>query len=311
MISIQHLTRSFGTNHVLRDVSLSVPPGTVLALLGPNGAGKTTLINILSTLLLPSSGIATIGGHDVVRHSEQVRSIISLTGQFAAVDDLLTGDENLRLLGRLWHLPASEVQSRSEDLLARLDLTDARGRLVKTYSGGMRRKLDLALSLLSRPEVLFLDEPTTGLDPRSRLALWEIVRSLAADGMTVFVTTQYLDEADFLADQVAVIDCGQIIATGSPAMLKRDLARAQAIFTVDLAERIPQAITLMGDHASHDPDQPEIIRVPIDGPDDLRQLLDRFEQADIPLSHVALHEPTLDDVFFALTGHSTATEEAA
>lgn len=311
MISIQHLTKSFGSNHVLRDVSLTLPAGSVLALLGPNGAGKTTLINILSTLSLPDAGIATIGGYDVVHHPEQVRSIISLTGQFAAVDDLLTGDENLRLLGRLWHLSPGDVQSRSQDLLDRLGLSDARSRLVKTYSGGMRRKLDLALSLLSQPQVLFLDEPTTGLDPRSRLALWEIVRSLAADGMTVFLTTQYLEEADYLADQIAVIDGGRIIATGTPAILKRDLARSQVILTIDAAERIPQAIALLGTNAAHDPAQPTVLRVPIDGPNDLRHLLDDLDRANISLTHVTLQEPTLDDVFFTLTGHSTQNEEAA
>src|SRR5688572_19953632 len=216
MISISGMTKSFGGNQALAGLDLEVSQGSIIALLGPNGAGKTTLVRILATLMTPDAGRATVAGHDVVRQPREVRKAISLTGQFAAVDELLTGEENLRMMGRLLHQRRAEVRRRTGELLERFDLVEAARRPVKTYSGGMRRRLDIAISLLGTPRVLFLDEPTTGLDPRSRIAVWELVRQLVSEGVTVLLTTQYLEEADQLADRITVIDRGKVIASGRP-----------------------------------------------------------------------------------------------
>lgn len=224
IIQVIGITKSYARQKVLASVDLTVCEGSVVAVLGPNGAGKTTLVRILSTLTMPDSGTATIAGHDVVREAGKVRAVISLTGQHAAVDELLTGAENMRLMTRLWHLDCTAGKRRSQDLLERFDLLPARNKPVKDYSGGMRRKLDLALSLIAHPRVLFLDEPTTGLDPRSRIAMWEAVRELTANGTTVLLTTQYLEEADQLANSIAMIDGGRVIAEGTPASLKRTIS---------------------------------------------------------------------------------------
>ncbi len=286
-IEVEGLTKSYGDRPVLTGLDLQVQPGEVLALLGPNGAGKTTLITILSTLARPDAGEARIAGFDVVRQPDQVRRVISLTGQHAAVDEVLTGAENLRLIGRLNGLDDVIARKRSEQLLVAFDLVDAGRRRVRTYSGGMRRRLDLALGLVCDAQVIFLDEPTTGLDTRSRQALWDVVSGLARSGITVLLTTQYLEEADRLADRVAVLSGGRIVAQGSPAELKSRVgAEVLEIRAADesvLAER------------------------PIDGsPESVRQALEDLGPAVRPDTQVVLRRPTLDDVFLALTEEVSA-----
>ncbi|KRD43444.1 ABC transporter [Cellulomonas sp. Root930] len=279
------LRKSYGDLTVLDGVDLDVGKGEVLALLGPNGAGKTTTVRILSTLLKPDGGTAHVAGVDVVRQPAQVRAAISLTGQFAAVDDLLTGTENLHLMARLAHLGRAEVRTRSAELLELFDLTDAGKRVVKTYSGGMRRRLDLAVGLLSRPQVVFLDEPTTGLDPRSRNDLWDVIRSVVASGTTVLLTTQYLEEADQLADRVAVIDHGRVIADGTARELKRAVGSAHV--ELRLKDGTEERIVTDGS-------------VP-----DVRRILADVERRGIDVEHWEVRSPTLDDVFLTLTGRST------
>lgn len=287
MIVARGLRKSFGPQTVLDGIDLRVDRGEVLALLGPNGAGKTTTIDILSTLLRPDAGTATIAGHDVLRSPERVREAISLTGQYAALDELLTGTENLRLMARLAHLRRAEIASRSAEMLELFDLTDAGDKLVKTYSGGMRRRLDLAVSLLTRPSVIFLDEPTTGLDPRSRNGLWEIVRDVVAAGTTVLLTTQYLAEADELADRIAVIDHGAVIAEGTAGDLKRQVGSAHVELT--RADGVTE-------------------RIPTDGSvGDVRRILGDVESRvhapeRLAVERWEIREPTLDDVFLQLTG---------
>jgi daunorubicin resistance ABC transporter ATP-binding subunit len=283
MIRTRGLQKAFGATPVLTAVDLTVPRGQVLGLLGPNGAGKTTTVEILSTLLRPDGGTATVAGHDVVREPERVRETISLTGQYAAVDELLTGRENLRLMARLAHLPRAAGRRRADELLELFDLVDAADRLVRTYSGGMHRRLDLAVSLLTRPQVIFLDEPTTGLDPRSRADLWEVVRDVVAGGATVLLTTQYLDEADALADRVAVLDRGRVIADGTAAELKRQVGAAHV--ELQLADGRTERIAT---DAS----------VP-----DVRRILADVERRALPVETWRVAVPTLDDVFLTLTGH--------
>ena len=280
-IVAQDMCKSFGGHLVLDKVSVAVEEGTILALLGPNGAGKTTMVRILSTLIPADSGSMHIAGHDVVTDPDGVRAVIGVTGQFSAVDNLLTGAENLQLMADLRHLGRETGRRRVAELLEQFDLTDAAHKLLSTYSGGMRRRLDLAMTLVSKPQVIFLDEPTTGLDPRSRLTMWQIIRELAMSGVTILLTTQYLDEADQLADRIAVLDQGRIVAEGTPAELK---------------SRIP------GGH-----DQ-LVLRVPADGTvDSLRGLLDELHEARISVERLTIHTPDLDDVFFAVTGsHVTA-----
>ena len=247
------LAKRFGETTALDGVDLAVRTGSVLGLLGPNGAGKTTAVRILTTLLAPDAGHAEVCGHDVVRDAHRVRGLIGLTGQYASVDEMLTGTENLVLIGRLLGLPRAQARARARELLAQFDLADAAGRAAKTYSGGMRRRLDLAASLVSRPRVLFLDEPTTGLDPRSRLDMWQVVRELVADGVTVLLTTQYLDEADQLADEIAVVDHGRLIATGTPAELKaRTGAQPLVVRPADAAD-LPIVRSVVRDVTGADP----------------------------------------------------------
>jgi len=281
VISARGLRKSYGDLVVLDGVDLDVERGHVLALLGPNGAGKTTIVRVLSTLLAPDAGTARVAGHDVLSDPTRVRAAISLTGQDVALDDLLTGEENMRLMARLAHLPRAEVRSRSAELLEQFGLTDAARRLVRTYSGGMRRRLDLAVSLLGHPQVLFLDEPTTGLDPRSRNELWDVIRGVVAAGATVLLTTQYLEEADQLADRVAVIDHGRIIAQGTAGELKAAVGSAH----VELVLR-----------------DGTVERLATDGSvADVRRLLGDVEQRRLDVAGWQVCTPTLDDVFLTLT----------
>ncbi|NHT17969.1 ATP-binding cassette domain-containing protein [Cellulomonas sp. IC4_254] len=282
MIEARALRKAFGSTSVLAGVDLAVPRGGVLGLLGPNGAGKTTTVEVLSTLLRPDGGTATVAGHDVVREPDRVREAISLTGQYAAVDELLTGRENLRLMARLAHLPRAAGRARGDELLELFDLVAAADRLVRTYSGGMRRRLDLALGLLTRPAVLFLDEPTTGLDPRSRSDLWAVIRDVVAGGATVLLTTQYLDEADALADRVAVLDHGRVIAQGTAAELKSGVGAAH----VEL--RLADGRT---ERVATDASVP-----------DVRRILADVELRRLPVDSWRVAVPTLDDVFLTLTG---------
>jgi len=303
------LEKSYGEVRVLDGVDLRVPAGSVFALLGPNGAGKTTAVRILATLIAPDGGTATVAGHDVVAGRRGVRRAISLTGQYAAVDELQTGGENLRMMGRLAGLSRAEARARARDLLARFDLVDAGDRRVGTYSGGMRRRLDLAASLVTRPAVLFLDEPTTGLDPRSRSAMWEVIRELVDAGVTVFLTTQYLEEADGLADRIAVIDGGRIVAEGTAAQLKRMIAGPRVDLTPAGPGAFAEMAELLGERVTTRDADALVLGVPTDGSAaDVRALLDEVDPHGDRLASFAIHDATLDDVFLALTGHTTPEE---
>ncbi|MDG4826207.1 ATP-binding cassette domain-containing protein [Asanoa sp. WMMD1127] len=298
------LRKSFGAKVVLDGLDLEVRGGTVFALLGPNGAGKTTAVRILSTLIRSDGGQARVAGHDVAAEADAVRGAIGVTGQFSAVDDLLTGEENLVLMADLHHLGKAEGRRRAADLLERFDLTDAAKKLASTYSGGMRRKLDLAMTLVGDPSVIFLDEPTTGLDPRSRRTMWEIIRSLVAGGVTIFLTTQYLDEADELADRIAVLDQGRVVAVGSAEELKRGLPGGHVRLRFADADGLAAAAAEFAGAARDD--EALTLEVPGDGGvRALRALLDRLERAGIEVEDLSVHTPDLDDVFFALTGHPT------
>jgi ABC-2 type transport system ATP-binding protein len=300
-IVARDVRKSFGDQVVLDDVSLAVEEGTIHALLGPNGAGKTTMVRILSTLIPADSGSMRIAGHDVVSDADGVRAIIGVTGQFSAVDNLLTGAENLRLMADLRHLGRGAGQRRVTELLEQFDLTDAADRLLSTYSGGMRRRLDLAMTLVGEPRVIFLDEPTTGLDPRSRLTMWEIVRKLASAGVTILLTTQYLDEADHLADRIAVLDEGRIVAEGTPAELKSRIPGGHVRLHFAGPDLLRSAVGLLP-AASSDQDQ-LVLQVPADGTvDSLRRLLNELHEARIVVEHLSIHTPDLDDVFFTVTG---------
>ncbi len=312
IIRVSELTKAYGQKAVLDRIDLDVPEGSTVALLGPNGAGKTTLIRILATLLAPDSGRATIAGHDVVREPHQVRQVISLTGQFTAVDELLTGEENMRLMTRLWNLRGTEGIRRGQALLERFDLQTARKRQVRHYSGGMRRKLDLALSLVARPRVLFLDEPTTGLDPRSRLAMWETVRELARNGTTVLLTTQYLEEADQLAGMIVMIDHGRILAQGTPGELKREIFGARVGLHFGSDALFQQAACLLGGRATADATIHRSLLVETGtGTDIVHALLNELADANVRVERMSVHEPTLDDVFLHLTGRNAAPGKAA
>ena len=300
-IDVRGLRKSFGDKTVLDDVDLTVESATVTALLGPNGAGKTTIVNILSTLLRPDGGTASVNGADVVRNPDDVRAVIGLTGQFSAVDSLITGEENLLLMARLRHLGAKRSKQRVAELLEQFDLVEAARKPLTTYSGGMRRRLDLAMTLVATPSVLFLDEPTTGLDPRSRHTMWDIVRRLVADGTTVLLTTQYLDEADELADRIAVLDGGRIVANGTPDELKRLVPGGHIRLRFADAAAVDTASTLL--HGSSRDDAALALTVPSDGGvGTLRTVLDRLDAADLEVDDLSIHTPDLDDVFFALTG---------
>ena len=300
-ISITGLRKSFGDHVVLDGIDLSVEDGSVFALLGPNGAGKTTMVDILCTLSRADAGAVLVGGHDVVGEAEAVRAAIAVTGQFSAVDNLLTGEENLRLMTDLRHLGREEGRRRIAGLLERFDLGEAARKPVVTYSGGMRRKLDLAMGLVSNPRIVFLDEPTTGLDPRSRRTMWDIVRELVADGVTIFLTTQYLEEADQLADRIGVLDRGRLVAEGTADELKRLVPGATLRLTFrDRPGLESAAAALPGATAS-----PEnlTLAVPSDGSlPSLRAVLSRLDDASVDAQHLTVDTPDLDDVFLALTG---------
>jgi ABC-2 type transport system ATP-binding protein len=306
-IEARGLRKSYGTKVVLDGVDLTVGTGTVTALLGPNGAGKTTFVNILSTLLRPDGGTASVNGADVVRDPEAVRAAIGLTGQFSAVDKLLTGEENLLLMARLRHLGAKQSKQRVADLLERFDLTAAARTPLATYSGGMQRRLDLAMTLVSTPSVIFLDEPTTGLDPRSRHTVWDIVRGLVADGTTVLLTTQYLDEADELANRIAVLDGGRIVADGTPDELKRLVPGGHIRLRFADAADLDAASRLLNGSALDESGL--ALTVPSDGGvGALRTVLDRLAAAGLEADDLSIHTPDLDDVFFALTGAAARAE---
>ncbi|BCB75610.1 daunorubicin resistance protein DrrA family ABC transporter ATP-binding protein [Phytohabitans flavus] len=302
------LRKSFGDKLVLDGVDLRVAPATVYALLGPNGAGKTTIVRVLSTLLRLDAGTARVGGHDVTAHPDAVRAMIGVTGQFSAVDNLLTGVENLHLMGDLHHLGRREVRGRAERLLADFDLVEAGGKPVQVYSGGMRRRLDLAMTLMGDPRIIFLDEPTTGLDPRSRRNMWQIIRDLVADGVTIFLTTQYLEEADHLADRVAVLDHGRVIAEGTPHELKRRVPGGHIRLQFPDARALAAAAAIL-DGASPDAEA-LTLQVPGDtGVRSLRALLDRLDRAAVEVDTLSVHLPDLDDVFLALTGKEDRERE--
>ena len=306
-ILTHELRKAYGPVQALSGIDLAVPEGSILGLLGPNGAGKTTAVRILATLLAPDGGHASVAGHDVVQEPDAVRSLIGLTGQYAAVDENLTGRENLELVGRLLHLDRGEARARGEELLREFDLVESAGRPVRTYSGGMRRRLDLAASLVGHPAVLFLDEPTTGLDPRSRVALWDVIGRLAADGTTILLTTQYLEEADRLADRIAVIDGGQVIAEGTSAELKDRLGEDVVELRIVDAARGPEAAALLRPLAAIEPRlDPEHgrISVPVHhGAGTLAEIVRRIDGAGLEVAELSLHRPSLDDVFLTLTGH--------
>jgi ABC-2 type transport system ATP-binding protein len=301
------LVKTFGKDvRALDNLSLQVQPGTVLGLLGPNGAGKTTAVNVLTTLLRPDSGSAEVAGTDVVRDPDAVRRSIGLAGQFAAVDDNLTGAENLVLVGRLNHMPTAAARARATELLDRFELTDAGGRLAKTYSGGMRRRLDLAAALVSRPPVLFLDEPTTGLDPRSRIGLWEVIEELVREGTTLLLTTQYLEEADRLAQQIAVVDHGRVIAEGTSEQLKARLGGARVeVRVADADQARALAAELDGRGFGDVGAEDDVVLVPAaEGAGTVVEIVRRLDAAGITPRGLQLREPSLDDVFLALTGHA-------
>jgi len=309
IIRTEQLVKHFGDVEALKGIDLEVHKGTVFGLLGPNGAGKTTGVRILTTLLLPTGGRAEVDGLDVVRDSEELRFRIGLAGQSAAVDENLTGLENLELVGRLYHLPKAEARRRGGEVLERFDLSDAADRPAKTYSGGMRRRLDVAASLVGRPDVLFLDEPTTGLDPRSRIDVWDFIRELQSEGTTLLLTTQYLEEADQLADRIAVIDVGTVIAEGTSDQLKDQIGGEVLELHVDdpadLA-RVSEALTGVGAGAPTVDEAARLVRIPVGGEgfEALRDSVRRLDEGKIWVADIALHRPTLDDVFLSLTGRA-------
>ena len=305
-IEVAGLRKSYADRAVLAGIDLTVPTGTVYALLGPNGAGKTTTVRILTTLLAADAGQARVAGYDVRTESDDVRGAIGVTGQFSAVDELLTGRENLRLMADLAHLPRAQSDARVEDLLTRFDLTEAADRRTATYSGGMKRRLDLAMTMVARPRLIFLDEPTTGLDPRSRRDLWAIVRELVADGVTIFLTTQYLDEADELAHRVGVLHGGRLVAEGTPAELKRTVPGGQVEVTFTSPQALASAASSYAD-ATADP-AALTLSIPHDGGlDSLQRLIAGLDASAV--SGFEVRTPDLDDVFLALTGQPAETAD--
>ena len=307
------LVKHFGDNHAVDDVSFVVPTGTVLGLLGPNGAGKTTLVRMLTTLSVPTSGTGRVAGYDILTQPNEVRRSMGLTGQAATVDEILTGRENLRLIGSLYGLPKKYVRDVSDTLLERFDLAQAGDRMAKTYSGGMRRRLDLAVSLLAAPPILFLDEPTTGLDPQSRSGLWAVLRELVQEGTTLVLTTQYLEEADQLADEIVVVDKGKVIAAGTPTQLKDQAGKASVVVTLTHAADLDVAARLMRSHS------PEVhiergsrrVTAQAGGLGDMTRIAAIFETSGIELDDLGLARPSLDDVFLHLTGHRAEDQAAA
>jgi ABC-2 type transport system ATP-binding protein len=309
MIKAENLIKTYkrGSVKALDGLSLEVKAGTVLGVLGPNGAGKTTCVRVLSTLIAPDSGLATVDGIDVVKDPEAVRKIIGLSGQYAAVDETLTGWDNLVMFGRLYQLKKSEAVSRAEDLLEQFRLTEAAKRPIKTYSGGMRRRLDLAASLIVRPKVLFLDEPTTGLDPRGRLEMWEVIETLVSEGTTLLLTTQYLEEADQLADDIVVIDQGRVIAQGTSSQLKDQVGGNRlevAVAASDFAAAREIMARMGGSETPYVDEVLHQISVPVrEGSKELTEAVRLFDTAGIAILDLALKRPSLDDVFLKLTGH--------
>lgn len=303
------LRKSFGDNLVLDGIDLNVAVGTVFSLLGPNGAGKTTAVKILSTLITADSGDIQVAGHDLAQDPDAVRAAIGVTGQFSAVDGLLTGRENLILMADLHRLGKREGRRRADELLEQFDLVEAGKKMASTYSGGMQRRLDLAMTLVGDPKLIFLDEPTTGLDPRSRHAMWQIIRDLVTGGVTIFLTTQYLDEADELADKIAVLDGGKIVAEGSADELKRRVPGAHIRLEFADARGLESAAQTLGEMARRD--NGLSLQVPTDGTvKSLKSVLDRLEDESVEVGGLTVHTPDLDDVFFALTGHPTTEKEA-
>jgi ABC-2 type transport system ATP-binding protein len=307
------LVKKFGAEVAVDGVSFAVPQGTVLGLLGPNGAGKTTTVRIMTTLTEPTSGTARVAGYDVLEQPDMVRRNMGLTGQVATVDELLTGRENLRMIGSLYGIRRKELAQLSDELLEQFSIADAADRMVKTYSGGMRRRLDLAVSLLARPPVLFLDEPTTGLDPRSRSDLWDVLRTLVREGTTLLLTTQYLEEADQLANNIVVIDKGRIIAQGTPLQLKQQAGNASLVVTVTRADDIAAAESLLrktGAEVFVDAGARQLTAA-ADGLADMTRVAGWLHDSDIEVDDIGLSRPSLDDVFLSLTGHRTEQEESA
>ncbi|RST18205.1 ATP-binding cassette domain-containing protein [Streptomyces sp. WAC05374] len=310
-IEAEGLCKGYGSTRALRGVDLAVPAGTVLGLLGPNGAGKTTTVRTLATLLVPDGGRAEVAGYDVVRRPHEVRRRIGLAGQYAAVDELLTGRENLVLIGTLLHLGRRAARARAAELLDRFDLTGAGDRPARTYSGGMRRRLDLAACLVARPSVLFLDEPTTGLDPVSRMSLWSAVRELVADGVTVLLTTQYLEEADYLADRIVVVDAGRVIADGTPNELKRKVGEERLEIVVTHPDGVPAAVSALRRVTAGEPvvdrDRGVVsiaVGEGVDSMDGIATAAAALRRENVAVADFALRRPTLDDVFVSLTGRS-------
>ncbi|MFI6797006.1 ATP-binding cassette domain-containing protein [Streptosporangium canum] len=302
-IAASGLRKAYKDKIVLDGIDLDVRTGTIFALLGPNGAGKTTTVNVLTTLLTPDAGKAVVAGHDVATETKAVRAAIGVTGQFASVDDLLTGEENLLMMADLLHLPKAEGKRIAGRLLDRFDLVEAASKPASSYSGGMRRKLDLAMTLVGRPRIIFLDEPTTGLDPRSRRTMWEIIRELVADGTTIFLTTQYLEEADELADRIAVLDQGRLVAEGTADELKRRVPGSHIRLRFTDRHELDVAARVL--HGSTRDDEELTLRVPGDGGvRSLRALLDRLDAHSVEVEELSVHTPDLDDVFLALTGHA-------
>ena len=302
-IAATGLRKAYGENTVLDGIDLTVPQGTVFALLGPNGAGKTTTVQILSTLIHADAGQATLAGYYLNREPGKVREVIGVTGQYSATDKLLTGRENLMLIADLYHLGRARAKARIDELLERFDLTVAAGKLVATYSGGMQRKLDLAMTLVSDPRIIFLDEPTTGLDPRSRRIMWQIVRDLTRSGVTIFLTTQYLEEADQLADQIALLDHGALIAHGPPDQLKRMIPGGHVRLRFTDADTLGKAQAVIGRPARAD-EEALTLEVPTgDSVPELREVLTRLDDHGVEAAEVTVHTPSLDDVFLTLTGN--------
>jgi ABC-2 type transport system ATP-binding protein len=307
-IAVAGLRKSFGDQLVLDGIDLEVPEGTIFALLGPNGAGKTTTVHILSTLIGADAGEAQVGGHDVAGDPDAVRSAIGVTGQLTAVDNLLTGEENLLLMADLRHLDRAEGRRRAAELLERFDLAEAARKPVSTYSGGMRRKLDLAMGLIGDPRIVFLDEPTAGLDPRSRRVMWQLIRELVAGGVTILLTTQYLEEADELADRIALLDHGRLVAEGTPDALKRRIPGGHIRLQFAYPDDLDAAARALGEAARDD--DALTLEVPSDGDvKSLRALLDQLDGASVEVDSLSVHLPDLDDVFLALTGQPTKDKD--
>lgn len=309
-IVVKNLQKSYGKLKVLSGVNFTVEHGSILALLGPNGAGKTTTIRILSTLLEPNGGSAAINGHDVMKQPDHVRASIGLTGQYAAVDEYLSARENLEMMGRLYRLSIEDCRKRAQELLEQFDLAEVGPRKVKTYSGGMRRRLDLAMSLIAAPPIIFLDEPTTGLDPRSRKTMWELVKQLTKHGTTILLTTQYMEEADYLADNIVVIDGGKVIAEGTPDSLKSKVGSDRLEITIGKKSSFAKAREIIdGKSVQMDEERRTISIASKGGVRRLKELLQRLDEANIQVEDLSMHRPTLDDVFLSLTGHAATKEE--